>query len=126
MKTGPTPYRRQNRVTRDKYRAAVPPAAPFAGVVKLRLLRDAQILPACPEEPEDLVHAARAGEAQADGAIEGILSHPDVVASATPLEVDRPHQVHLMELVLKRNVSNAIHLGKASPNPFLRVSRSFL
>src|SRR5262249_14684752 len=54
-----------------------PPAAQFAGVVELDWLGDAQVLPALPEEPEDLVHAARAGQAEADGAVEGVLAHPD-------------------------------------------------
>ena len=76
-----------------------PPAGQLAGVVELGLLGPAQVLPALPEEPEDLVHAARAGQAQANGAVEGILAHPDVVAVAAALEVDRPHQIHLMEFV---------------------------
>jgi hypothetical protein len=76
-----------------------PPAGQLAGVVELDLRREAEILPALPEEPEDLVHAAGAGQAQADGAVEGVLAHPDVVAVATALEVDRPHQVHLMEVI---------------------------
>src|SRR5262249_35855769 len=76
-----------------------PPAGQLAGVVELDLLGEAQVLPALAEEPEDLVHAARAGQAEADGAVEGVLAHPDVVAVAAPLEVDRAHQVDLVEFV---------------------------
>src|SRR5271157_2298739 len=54
-----------------------PPAGQFAGVVELDLDRPAQVLPALPEEPQDLVHAARAGQVKADGAVEGVLAHPD-------------------------------------------------
>src|SRR5262245_15868935 len=64
-----------------------PPAGQLAGVVELGLPGDAEVLPALPEEPEDLVHAARSGQAEADGAVEGVLAHPDVVAVAAPLEV---------------------------------------
>src|SRR5262249_21787934 len=76
-----------------------PPAGQLAGVVELDLLGEAQVLPALPKEPEDLVHAAGGGQAQADGAVEGVLADPDVVAVAAPLEVDRPHQVDLVQLV---------------------------
>jgi hypothetical protein len=76
-----------------------PPAGRLAGVVELDLRRPSQVLPALPEEPEDLVHAPRAGQAQADGAIEGILADPDVVAMAAALEVDRPDQIDLVEFV---------------------------
>jgi hypothetical protein len=72
-------------------------AAQLAGVVELRSLGDTQVLPALPEESRDLVHAARAGQAEADGAIEGVLAYPEGVAVAATLEVDRSHQVHLME-----------------------------
>src|SRR5215472_16745330 len=75
------------------------PAGQLAGVVELHLLRPAQVLPALPEEPQHLVHAAGEGQAQANGAVEGILAHPDVVAVAAPLEVDRPHQIDLVEFV---------------------------
>ena len=54
-----------------------PPAGQFAGVVELDLGRPVQVLPALPEEGEDLVHAARAGQVKADGAVEGVLAHPD-------------------------------------------------
>src|SRR5512144_720760 len=67
------------------------PAGQFAGIVELDLLRSAQVLPAFAEEPEDLVHAAGGGQAEADGTVEGVLAHPDVVAVAPPLEVERPH-----------------------------------
>ncbi|MBV8266339.1 MAG: hypothetical protein JO252_08450 [Planctomycetaceae bacterium] len=53
-----------------------PPARQLAGVVELDLRRPAQVLPALPEKPEDLVHAAGGGQAQADGAVEGVLAHP--------------------------------------------------
>src|SRR3954452_2676646 len=76
-----------------------PPAGQLAGVVELDLLGDAEILPALAEEPEDLVHAAGIGQAQADGAVEGVLAHPDVVAVAAALEVDRPHEIDLVEFV---------------------------
>src|SRR5512142_1750030 len=76
-----------------------PPAAQLAGVVELDLGRPAQIFPALSKEPEDLVHAARAGQAEADGAVEGILAHPDVIPVRAALEVDRSHQVDLVELV---------------------------
>src|SRR5205823_2796095 len=75
------------------------PAGQLAGVVELDLLRAAQILPALPEEPEDLVHAAGVGQAQADGAVEGILADPDVVALAAAPEVDRPDGIDLVQLV---------------------------
>ena len=80
-------------------RAAGPQPAQLAGVVELDLLRPAQVLPALAEEPEDLVHAAGVGQAQADGAVEGVLAHPDVVAVAAALEVDRPDQIDLVEFV---------------------------
>src|SRR5262245_37242667 len=48
-----------------------PPTGQLAGVVELDLFRSAQVLPALAEEPEDLVHAPRTGQAQADGAVEG-------------------------------------------------------
>src|SRR5262249_55362964 len=76
-----------------------PPAGQLAGVVELDLLGSAQILPALPQEPEDLVHAAGAGQPQADSAVEGILACPDVVAVTAALEVDRPYQIDLVELV---------------------------
>src|SRR5262249_20466721 len=76
-----------------------PPAGQFAGVVQLDLLGDAQVLPALPEEPEDLVHAAGVGQAQADGAVGDILAHPHVVARAAGLQVDRPDQIDLVQLV---------------------------
>ena len=63
------------------------------------LLGSAQILPALAEEPQDLVHATRRGQAQADGAIEGILADPDVVAMAAALEVDGSHQIDLVQFV---------------------------
>ena len=75
------------------------PAAQLAGVVELDLGRPAQVLPTLAEEPEDLVHAAGIDQAQADGAIEGVLAHPDVIAVAAALEVDRPDQIDLVELV---------------------------
>src|SRR5262245_2346468 len=78
---------------------ARPPAAQFAGVVELNLLRQAQILPAFAEEPQDLVHAAGVGQAQADSAVEDVLPHPDVVAVAAALEVDRSDQIDLVQFV---------------------------
>src|SRR4029077_13403290 len=74
----------------------LPPAAQLAGVVELDLLGQAQVLPALPEEPEDLRHAAGAGQAQADGAVEGVLAYPDVVAVAAALEVDRSDGIDLV------------------------------
>jgi hypothetical protein len=74
-----------------------PPAPQLAGVVELSPLGDALILPSLPEEPQDLVHAARAGQAEADGAIEGVLAHPDGVVVAATIEIDRSPQVHLMD-----------------------------
>src|SRR5262245_31885759 len=56
------------------------PSGQFAGVIELDLLRTPQLLPALAEEPQHLVHAARADQAQADGTVEGVLAHPDVVA----------------------------------------------
>src|SRR5262249_45200313 len=75
------------------------PARQLAGVVELDLLRQPQILPALSEEPEHLIHAARAGQAEANGTVEDVLAHPDVIAAGALLEVDRPHQIDLMELV---------------------------
>ena len=77
----------------------MPPAGQLAGVVELDLRRPAQVLPALAEEPEDLIHAAGLGQAQADGAVERILADPDVVAVAAALEVDGPHQIDLVEFV---------------------------
>ena len=54
------------------------PAARFPGVVELDVRRSAQVLPAFAEEPEDLAHPTRTGQAEADGAVEGILADPDV------------------------------------------------
>jgi hypothetical protein len=65
------------------------------------LPRPAQVLPALPEEPQDRVRASGEGQAQADGAVEDILVHPDVVAVAAALEVDRPYQVDLVELAAR-------------------------
>src|SRR5262249_7984514 len=38
-------------------------------------------------------------QTQADRAIEGVLAHPDVVAVAATLEVDRSNQIDLVEVV---------------------------
>src|SRR5512135_3735258 len=76
-----------------------PPAGQLAGVVELDLLRPPQILPALPEEPEDLIHAARIGQAQADSPVEGVLAHPDVVTVAAALEIDWPDEIDLVEFV---------------------------
>src|SRR5262249_13169796 len=76
-----------------------PPAGQLAGAVEQYLLRPPQILPPRPEEPEDLVHAARIGQAQTDSPIEDVLAHPDVVAVAAPLEVDGPDEIDLVEFV---------------------------
>src|SRR5262249_9738796 len=76
-----------------------PPAGQFAGVIELDLLRPAQVLPALAQEAEHLVHAPGVGQAQADGAVEGILADPDGVAVAAPPEVDRPDQIDLVQLV---------------------------
>src|SRR5262249_10534068 len=59
----------------------------------------AQLLPARAEEPQDLVQAAGRGQAQANGAVEGVLADPEVVAVPVSLEVDRPHQVDLVQFV---------------------------
>src|SRR5271165_2101971 len=76
-----------------------PPAGQLAGVVELDLLRPAQVLPALAEEPEDLVHAAGAGQTQADGTVEDVLADPDVVAVPAALEVDGPDEIDLVEFV---------------------------
>src|SRR5262249_46357122 len=76
-----------------------PPAGQLAGVVQLDLLGDAEVLPALPEEPEDLVHAARVGQAQADGPVEDILAHPEVMPLGAALEGDRPDQIDLVRFV---------------------------
>src|SRR5262249_30682832 len=76
-----------------------PPAGQLAGVVQLDLLRQAQVLPALAEEPEDLVHAPGVGQAQADGPVEDVLAHPDVMPLAAALEVNRPDQIDLVQLV---------------------------
>src|SRR6516164_230862 len=76
-----------------------PPAAQLAGVVELDLGRPSQILPTFAEEPEDLVPATGIGQAQAEGAVEGILADPDGRAVAAALEVDRPDPIDLVELV---------------------------
>ena len=39
------------------------------------------------------------GQTQADSAVEGVLADPDVVAVAAALEVDRSHEIDLVELV---------------------------
>src|SRR5262245_7571245 len=78
---------------------AASPAAQLAGIVELDLLRQAQILPAFAEEPQDLVHAAGVGQTQADSAVEDVLAYPDVVAVAAALEVDRSDQIDLLEFV---------------------------
>jgi hypothetical protein len=70
----------------------------LAGVVELSPLGDVQIRPALPEELKDLVHAARADQAEADGDIEGVLARPDGLTVAAALEVDWSPQVHLLEL----------------------------
>jgi len=85
MKAGPTPKRRHNREHARQGPRRRPPAAQLAGVVELSALGDAQILSALPEEPKDLVHAARAGQAVAEGAIEGV-AHLAGVAVAAALE----------------------------------------
>jgi hypothetical protein len=54
------------------------------------------------EEPKDLVHAARAGPTEADGAIEGVLAQSDGAAVAATHEVDRSDQVHPMEWSVAR------------------------
>src|SRR5207249_2161099 len=76
-----------------------PPAGQRAGVVERDLLRPAQVLPARAEEPQDFVPAAGAGQAQAHGAVEGLLADPEVVARASALEGDRPYPIDLVELV---------------------------
>ena len=45
----------------------LPPAGQLKGVVELDLFRPAQALPALAEEPQDLVHLAGRGPAQAEG-----------------------------------------------------------
>src|SRR4051794_40426435 len=74
-------------------------AGPLAGVVELDLLRSPQIPAALAEELPHLVHAPRLGQARADGAVEGILADPDEVTLAAALEVDRSHQIDLVQLV---------------------------
>ena len=63
------------------------------------MLGPAEVLPALPEEPEDLVHLTGIGQAQADGSVEDVLADPDVVAVAAALEVDWPDEIDLVELV---------------------------
>src|SRR5262249_58943869 len=62
-----------------------PPAGQLAGVVELNLLGPAQVFPALPEKPQDLVHLAGPGQAQAQGPVEGVLATPDRVAAAAAL-----------------------------------------
>src|SRR5262249_17074867 len=50
-------------------------------------------------ERQRLVQGAGVGQAQANGAVEGVLAHPDVVAVAATLEVDRPDQIDLVQFV---------------------------
>src|SRR5262249_56437989 len=73
-----------------------PPAGQLAGVVQLELLRSAQVLPALAEEPQDLVHAPRISQAQADGAVEDVFADPDVVTVAAAFEVDRSYEIDLV------------------------------
>src|SRR5262249_14261077 len=75
------------------------PAGQLAGVVELDLLGQSQVFPALAEEPQDLIHAARVGQTQADRTVEGVLAHPDVVAVAATLEVDWSDQIDLVKLV---------------------------
>jgi len=63
------------------------------------LLWPAQVLPALPEEPQDLVHLAAIGQAQADGPVEDVLADPEVVAVAAALAVNWPDELDLVELV---------------------------
>ena len=67
--------------------------------VALGLGRPAQALPTLPEEPEDLVQAARARQAQANGTAEDLLSHPEVVAVTVALQVGRSHPIALVPFV---------------------------
>src|SRR5512135_1835917 len=97
-----------------------PPASQFAGVVELDLLRPPQVFPALAEEPEDLVHAARFGQAQADGPIEGILTHPDVIAVAVALEVDWPNEIDFVKFVGSSGLRAGVLLTwqqRGEPNP---------
>src|SRR5512144_3014636 len=75
------------------------PVPNLAGIVELDLRRSAQRLPALAEEGQDLVHSARVGQAQADGTVERILADPDVIALASALQIDRPDQIGLVQLV---------------------------
>src|SRR5262249_40021177 len=63
------------------------------------LLGPAEILPALAEEPQDLVHAAGIGQAQADRPVEDVLADPDVVPVAAALEGNRPDQSDLGPVV---------------------------
>src|SRR5262249_2038517 len=59
----------------------------------------AQVLPALAEEPQHLVRAAGLGQSQADGAVEGVLADPDVVAVAAALGGDWPDEIDLVQFV---------------------------
>jgi hypothetical protein len=98
MKMAAIPKYSQSPMTRDKERAPVPQAA-IARVVELDLTWPAERLPALAEEGEGFVHVPGLGQAQADGAIEGILADPDVVALPLALEVERPYQIDLVEFI---------------------------
>src|SRR5207253_11210004 len=89
-----------------------PPAGQLAGVVHLHLLRPPQVLPALAQEPQDLVHVPRVGQAQADGAIEDVFADPDVVAVPTAFEVDRPYQIDLVEFVGRPRLGPRILLAR--------------
>src|SRR5262249_36303560 len=90
----------------------LPPAGPLPAVVDLDLLRQPQVLPALAEEPQDFVHVAGGYQTQADGAIEGVLADPDVVAVAAPLEVDRPRQIDLVQFVGGPGLRSGILLAR--------------
>src|SRR5262249_23317110 len=52
------------------------------------------------------------GQAQADGAVEGVFGHPEVVAVAAPLEVDRSHQIDRVEFVGSAGLRPGILLAR--------------
>ena len=76
-----------------------PRAGPFAGVVRRHLFRQTPLLPARAEEPQDLVPAAGTGPAQAGGAIEGVLAHPEGGAATAAREVDGADATDFGEVV---------------------------
>ena len=99
MNTGLTPKRRHRRITRTGCVPTGPQPASSRALSNWTCSGRPRSFQHSPRNHEDLVHAAGVGQAQADGAVEGILADPDVVAVAAALEVDRPHQIDLVQFV---------------------------